>query len=527
MASMKENQCANCRAPLRLDAAKNGVIRCEYCDSEFTLPKDDTVSEAVAAIFAGKHELDVCRFDDALVSFTHAAQTAPNEPEAFMGAALAIHKVQYIKDEVNNRLQPICHEISDALFAKDRYYGQAYALATPEQRAQYEKQAAEIDCIKKSFRDLQNSGLSYDCFICVKVTDDETKEKTRDCLLADDLYFYLKGKGFKPFFSEREMGNKAGTDYEALILYALYTSHSMIVVCSNENYLNTAWVKNEYGRFLKLIEGEEKESDAIAVLFDGAPIERLPGKSGKIQGIKMAGDAYERAAEFAGRHSPEAKRRKRAEEEERKKVLEKLAALNVENKYCISCGAKNAAAAKFCNECGGKEFAESFDAYRAIVKERMSAQERAGGAQYGSLSEAISDVAQKVGGAVSNAARGVVSEVGAAFKLGTSKSLVPPSRAPLVLPPEFVARGTRLAEYKGNGGSVVVPRGITAIEQTAFKNGMSIFELTIPSTVDMLCAEAFFGCENLKTVTMPKKLKKFVKSAFGKESKHVKFVFTR
>lgn len=539
MSSMVENQCANCKAPLRLELANNGVIRCEYCGSEFTLPKDDTVSEAVSAIIAGKHELDVCRFNDAYVSFEQAIKAAPSEPEAYIGAAFASHKVQYIKDEVNNRLQPICHEVSGKVFSQDKNYLRALSLATAAQRAQYEKQAAEIDYIGNSFRVLHDSGLRYDCFICVKVTDDDTKEKTSDCLLADDLYFYLKGKGYKPFFSEREMGNRAGADYEALILYALYTSNCMLVVCSDESYLNTAWVKNEYGRFLKLIEGEEKESDAIALLFDGAPIQKLPGKNGKLQGIKMSGDAYEKAVAFVERHSPEAKIRKRAEaarlaaeEEERKKALAKLAALDSAAKYCAECGAKNAQTAKFCNECGGKEFAESFDAYRAIVKERISAQERAGGAQYGSLSEAISDAAKKVGGAVSNAARGVVNEVGAALLnargFGANKSLVPPSRsAAISFPSEFKVRGTLLVEYAGNGGNVTVPRGITGIDKNAFKNSMSIFSITLPDTVAYLSAEAFFGCGNLKTVTLSKKLKKFIKAAFGNERKHVKFVFTR
>ena len=84
-----------------------------------------------------------------------------------------------------------------------------------------------------------------------------------------------------------------------------------------------------------------------------------------------------------------------------------------------------------------------------------------------------------------------------------------------------------LVEYAGNGGNVTVPRGITGIDKSAFKNSMSIFSITLPDTVAYLSAEAFFGCGNLKTVTLSKKLKKFIKAAFGNERKHVKFVFTR
>lgn len=70
-----------------------------------------------------------------------------------------------------------------------------------------------------------------------------------------------------------------------MILYALYSSQSMFIVCSDESYLQTQWVKNEYTRFLKMQRDEDKARGSLTVVFKGAPIDRIPGMEGKIQGI--------------------------------------------------------------------------------------------------------------------------------------------------------------------------------------------------------------------------------------------------
>ena len=193
--------------------------------------------------------------------------------------------------------------------------------ATTKQRIEYRKRGDEIDEVKEDFYALEKQGIDYDCFICVKVTDDDSRTRTKDYDVANDIYYYLKDKGFKPFFSERVLRNLTGSAYEAQILYALYKSECMLVVCSNEDYLQTPWVKNEYTRFNTMIAGEDKESDAITIVFNGKPIERLPGREKKIQGIDFTRpDATERIVKFVDVHTPEAKQRK--EEEARRKQEE-------------------------------------------------------------------------------------------------------------------------------------------------------------------------------------------------------------
>lgn len=312
-------KCRNCGAEIDIETAVNGVVQCEYCRSKFTLPKEDITPAALKFLHDGESSLYICRFDDAYSFYKKAAELSPKEPEAYWGMAISQFKVQYVKDEVNDRLQPICHRISTDNIADNENYKKAISLATSEQRAEYQRQAEEINYIREEFYKLKQTGKDYDCFICVKVTDDTTKQRTADYKHADDIYFDLKGKGYNPFFSERELGEVTGADYEARILYALYTSECMIVVCGKEEYLHTKWVKNEYTRFLRLVGDEQKESDSITIAFYGRPVEYLPGKNGKIQGIDLRSlNASEKITKFVEDHTPEARERRKQAEQAKK-----------------------------------------------------------------------------------------------------------------------------------------------------------------------------------------------------------------
>lgn len=307
-----------------MSVAANGVVTCEFCHSVFTVAKskDET---AISFIKIGEHDLDTCKFSDAFEAYNKASEIDNKESEAYFGMALATHKVQYIKDIVNNRLQPICHEINDRTFTENENYIKAIKYATNEQRNEYIRKGNEIDYISKEFESIKNKGINYDCFICVKVTDDKTKQRTSDYKIADDLYFHLRGKGYRPFFSEREIQNRTGADYEAMILYALYTSECMLIVCGDEAYLNTAWVKNEYTRFAAMIADERKENDAITIVFDGKPIEKLPNRQGKIQGINIRDiTATDKITDYVYSHTPEAKERKEQAEQQRKAEEERI-----------------------------------------------------------------------------------------------------------------------------------------------------------------------------------------------------------
>lgn len=283
--------------------AVDGLVTCEFCGMKRTVPKRETKPAALTYLMLAEHDLEVCEFDKAYTGYQKAAEADGTESEAYFGMALARFKVQYLKDFTGEqvRLQPVCHEITDKMFTEDKNYRKALSLSTETQRGQYEKQAKEIDYINREFAALKAQGAKYDCFLCVKVTN-ESGGHTEDSHTATTLYHELKKAGYSPFYSEEEVRGRTGADYEALILYALWSSRCMLVICSNEEYLQTPWVKNEYTRFIKMLREEEKEDRSIAIVFGDTPVEKLAGVQGKIQGIPFKSyDALDRIRAFVDR----------------------------------------------------------------------------------------------------------------------------------------------------------------------------------------------------------------------------------
>ena len=471
-------KCKTCGEPLDINLAQNGVIRCGVCDSCFTLPK--TADQKILDFLSqGEHDLDTGKFDDAYSAFSKACELDKTEPEAYWGMALAEFKIQYLKDEVNNRLQPICHEISDKDFADSANFLKAIRYATEAQKSEYERKADEINYIKNEFYKIAQSGVKYDCFICVKVSD-ENGGRTQDYKAADDIYFELKGKGYKPFFSERELVGVTGADYEARILYALKSSECMLVVCFDEAYLRTKWVKNEYSRFLKLVNDEEKESDSIALVFGDRPIEKLPGKKGKIQGIALNSlTAMERIVSFVDSHTPEA--RKRREEELRKKEED---AARRENE----------------NEDLRNQLAE-------LKKLFLNQQDSKASALEAELKKKNEELEKK--NAENDLLNSVIDLQKTVNEITAPKSAPPSNGAPVTAssnPADFQIENSVLKKYVGNAVNVTIPSGVKVIGDKAFEGCDGVQSVIIPEGVTEIGTFAFARLANLRSVTVPSTL---------------------
>ena len=258
-------RCIRCNTPLDAKNIKDGVLECNHCHQIMTFPKDNQANNVKENIELGKSSLNICKFEQAYEYFTKVIELDPKEPEGYFNRALARFNVQYLRDLVNRRMQPICHIVNDKKFSEDNDYIKALQYASDKQKKEYQRKAIEIDNIKKEFNKLEEKGITYDCFICVKVTD-EYQNKTNDYQKAYDLYHNLKEEGINPFFSEASLKDCIGEAYEAHILYALYKAKCMLIVCSDESYLDTPWVKNEYMRWKSFIESKEKEEGSITIV---------------------------------------------------------------------------------------------------------------------------------------------------------------------------------------------------------------------------------------------------------------------
>lgn len=137
-----------------------------------------------------------------------------------------------------------------------------FANADVQQRRIYEAEASAINDIQKGILAISWQEQPFDVFICYKETDQHGR-RTPDCVLATDLYYQLTREGFKVFFSRITLEDKLGTAYEPYIFAALNSAKVMVVLGTDPEYFNSAWVKNEWSRYLALV----KQSDGKKVLI--------------------------------------------------------------------------------------------------------------------------------------------------------------------------------------------------------------------------------------------------------------------
>ena len=67
---------------------------------------------------------------------------------------------------------------------------------------------------------------------------------------------------------------------------------------------------------------------------------------------------------------------------------------------------------------------------------------------------------------------------------------------------DFVIENGVLTEYRGQGGDIVIPDGVTKIGRSAFANRKDLKSITIPGSAKNIAGYVFSNCENLASVVM-------------------------
>lgn len=75
---------------------------------------------------------------------------------------------------------------------------------------------------------------------------------------------------------------------------------------------------------------------------------------------------------------------------------------------------------------------------------------------------------------------------------------------------DFQIKNGVLTKYKGSGGRVTVPDGVTEIGMRAFKNCAAITEIVLPESLEVIGFDAFFGCTGLRQMFLPKGVREIV-----------------
>ncbi|MBO5020791.1 MAG: toll/interleukin-1 receptor domain-containing protein [Clostridia bacterium] len=249
-------KCKMCGGDLNITVDEK-IIECEFCGTTQTIPtsKDENLQGLFnrANILRMKSE-----FDKAEQLYEKIIEKDETQAEAYWGLILCKYGIEYVEDPQNFKRIPTCHRTSFDSIIADEDYKSALNFADSVQLGIYEAEAKEIDRLQKEILELSQKEEPYDVFICYKETDNDGK-RTQDSVIANDIYHQLTQEGLKVFYAAITLENKLGSAYEPCIFAALNSAKVMLSIGTKPEYFNAVWVKNEWSRFLKIIQRDRSK----------------------------------------------------------------------------------------------------------------------------------------------------------------------------------------------------------------------------------------------------------------------------
>lgn len=276
-------KCKMCGGQLNVEE-NVAVIECEYCGSKQTI--SNSANEEIKNLFNRANTLRLrCEFDKAEAVYERILSLESEESEAYWGVILCKFGVEYVIDPQTSRRMPTCHRTSYDSIVSDEYYKNCIKYCDVVQKSIYEQEAKCIDEIQKNILSISANEKPYDVFICYKETDENGK-RTKDSVIANDIYYELTEKGYKVFYAAITLEDKIGNAYEPIIFAALNSSKVMLSIGTKPEYFNAVWVKNEWSRFLKMI--KNNRSKILIPCYRDMDAYDLPEEFAHLQALDMS-----------------------------------------------------------------------------------------------------------------------------------------------------------------------------------------------------------------------------------------------
>jgi len=271
-----------CGGGLEIDA-KMTIGTCQYCGSIMTLPKD-TDDRKANQFNRANHLRRQNDFDKAAAIYETILFEDKTDAEVYWSLVLCKYGIEYVEDPETHQRIPTCNRTQFISILADEDYKQALVHSDSFQRSIYEEEARKIDNIQKVILEVSRKEEPFDIFICYKEIDDNGR-RTPDSVLAQELYYQLIHEGFKVFFSRITLEDKIGTAFEPHIFAAILSAEVMVVIGTKPEFITSAWVKNEWSRYLALIKSGAKKT-LIPAYRDMDPYE-LPEEFSHLQAQDM------------------------------------------------------------------------------------------------------------------------------------------------------------------------------------------------------------------------------------------------
>ena len=277
-------KCKMCGGSLEFEPGDTIAV-CDSCGTKQTLPRLD--SDRRANLYdRANHFRRNNEFDKAAGIYEQILNEEPTDAEAYWSLVLCRYGIEYVEDPATHKRVPTINRTQFTSIYDDEDYKSALQHAGGYQRSLYEEEATTINDIQKGILAISQNEEPFDVFICYKETDANGR-RTPDSVLANDIYHQLTQEGFKVFFARITLEDKLGTAYEPYIFAALNSAKVMVVLGTKPEYFNAAWVKNEWSRYLSLVNQSGGKKALIPAYRDMDPYD-LPEEFSHLQAQDMS-----------------------------------------------------------------------------------------------------------------------------------------------------------------------------------------------------------------------------------------------
>ena len=249
-------RCKMCGADLNITQGME-ICECESCGTKQTLPKFDD-DRRVTMYERANHFRRNSEFDKAMNMYEQILNEDRTDAEAYWSVVLCRYGIEYVEDVSTHKRIPTVNRAQHTSIFADEDYKEAINYATVSQKMIFEEEAKNIDEIQKGILEISRKEKPFDVFICYKETD-ANGNRTKDSVLANDIYHQLTSEGLKVFFAAITLEDKLGQAYEPYIFAALNSAKVMIVLGTKPEYFSAPWVKNEWSRYLTIIKNDPKK----------------------------------------------------------------------------------------------------------------------------------------------------------------------------------------------------------------------------------------------------------------------------
>ena len=282
-------KCKMCGGTLSVEDGVS-VAECEYCGTKQTLPTSN--DEVIVNLFNRANNLRLkSEYDKAAEVYEKILEIDDSLAEAHWGLVLCKYGVEYVEDPLTKERIPTCHRTQLVSILTDAEYQAALKYADAASRQLYEQQAQEINELQKKILEIVKTEKPFDVFICYKETD-ESGARTKDSVIANEIYHELTNSGLKVFYAAITLEDKLGQEYEPYIFAALTSAKVMLVLGTKPEYFNAVWVKNEWSRYLHMMKTDRQTKRTLIPCFRDMDAYDLPDEFSHLQALDMANIAF-------------------------------------------------------------------------------------------------------------------------------------------------------------------------------------------------------------------------------------------